>query len=390
MANNKRILFLFCILLVTGFGRTFLSAQSSGKIFTQKLEWEEDKNAYEYEVEITKSGEDSVKKKIKTRDNFVEFSMKAGEYKYRVKVYDFLGRMASVTDWKDFTITKAVAPDISLVNDTLEIPRKKARELVVPIDVEKIEPEASVTFINIETNEEVEGKLDVETDEEGNVKSSKAVFPGAVSGQWKVVVTNPSGLSSESEPISVENAKKEPGKDRDFSIMVTGLTSVIMSGRTKENIEYGKADAANYIGFGFTIQHLPIKSGNLMLGYEGKYSYFSRMYSTESYDLGCRFNDFDIDFALRYNLLDNKFGLNAKLGFGLTLITESIHYVGSSVLTAHDPVTFGYVNVNGGVSVNWIPFKHFIMELGANLTDVLAEDENIFILVPYLSAGIRF
>ena len=389
MMKNKKIFYL-TLLMFFSINCAFLFAEEGTKrYFVQKLEWEEDPNALEYKLEIQSLEKKSLSKTVVTKDTFFEFSMPAGLYQYRVFAYDFLGRQASVTEWKQFTITKAVAPEIQLEKDTIEIPHKKEKELVVPVDIEQIESDASIVFVNVETDEKVEGRLDVETDEEGNVKSSKAVFPGATTGKWKLVITNPSGLSSESEPVTMEKTQKEPVV-RDFNIMVTGLTSLLFSGETKDNVEYGDAEPTNLIGFGFGISHLPLKVGNFKLGYEAKFSYFSRDYQTDYYNLSCHFNNFDLGFVLRYNFADNKFGVNARVGSGITLITESVSYGSSLLLAEHDPISFGYVNVNGGVSINWIPFKHFIMELGLNLTDVLMEEENLFILVPFVSAGFRF
>ncbi len=196
---NSRKLYTILILLVL-FSSSILSAQSTK--FKQKLSWVEDKNAFDYKVEI-RGVETSYKSLLESDTSFVEVSLPAGKYRYRVYAFDFLGRQASVSDWRDFTVLKAVQPQVVNKEKTV-VPVKDDKKVSIPVDVKSIEEDSKVELVNKETNQVVEGKLDVKVDDKNQLVASEAVFPMVEEGNWVVKVTNPSGLFTESEEIKVE------------------------------------------------------------------------------------------------------------------------------------------------------------------------------------------
>ncbi|MDD7269792.1 MAG: hypothetical protein PUH13_08325 [Treponema sp.] len=214
---NSRKLYTILILLVL-FSSSILSAQSTK--FKQKLSWVEDKNAFDYKVEI-RGVETSYKSLLESDTSFVEVSLPAGKYRYRVYAFDFLGRQASVSDWRDFTVLKAVQPQVVNKEKTV-VPVKDDNKVSIPVDVKSIEEDSKVELVNKETNQVVEGKLDVKVDDKNQLVASEAVFPMVEEGNWVVKVTNPSGLFTESEEIKVETnvarqqleAERKAEKDR--------------------------------------------------------------------------------------------------------------------------------------------------------------------------------
>lgn len=207
MQSKKLFVSTFIIFLFTVMASYCLFAQENR--FKQKLEWEADPNALEYKVEIKGASSSSVSKEFTTQNCFVEFSMAPGEYSYRVFAYDFLGREASCTEWQNFTITKALQPKVNLKDVNVTVDGNSKRPVTIPVDVASITDESTLVFVNTETGEKIEGKINTSIDEDGSVSSSSVVFPNVSIGEWKMVVTNPSGLSTESEPVSVSPAGKK-------------------------------------------------------------------------------------------------------------------------------------------------------------------------------------
>lgn len=207
MQSKKLFVSTFIIFLFTVMASYCLFAQENR--FKQKLEWEADPNALEYKVEIKGASSSSVSKEFTTQNCYVEFSMAPGEYLYRVFAYDFLGREASCTEWENFTITKALQPKVNLKDVNITVDGNSKRPVTIPVDVASITDESTLVFVNTETGEKIEGKINTSIDEDGSVSSSSVVFPNVSIGEWKMVVTNPSGLSTESEPVSVSPAGKK-------------------------------------------------------------------------------------------------------------------------------------------------------------------------------------
>ena len=194
---NKKLLLTFIIILISS---AFLNAQ---KKFNQKIQWSEDPNAFEYKVELKdKDGKVEV---FETDENFLTISKPSGNYLYRIFVYDFLGRESNVSDWKVLKITKAVQPKIEKIQPKVEIPviieetgkAKVAKSVEIPVAVDSVTKESKVELVNTKTKERIEVKI-------SKVESGKAtsvVAENIPEGQYKIKVTNPGGLSSESESV---------------------------------------------------------------------------------------------------------------------------------------------------------------------------------------------
>ena len=199
MVNKKTVLlrhififlfFVFCSQIVFSEG------------FKQKVSWKIEQNASEYKVEIIPA-DGGKSTYFTTSENFVSFSMPAGSYKYRVTAYDVLGHESSVSEWQSFKITKAVEPVVK-TPQKVSVPQKAGENFSISVDVQNIEEDSKVELINKATGKSVKGKLNtVKTGE--TVSSASVEFPKVSEGEWVVKVTNPSGLSTESSLIEVED-----------------------------------------------------------------------------------------------------------------------------------------------------------------------------------------
>ena len=149
---------LLIIMLCLGSG---LYAQSSadGSVskFKQRLEWSADKNALEYKVEIRSGGK--IVESFTTSDNFVNLNLPAGNYEYRVSVYDFLGRQQDVSAWQKFEISKANAPVFNNVEAAAEVDVSTGSKIVLPVEVDNVAAGTSVTLVNVKTGEKIKGEL---------------------------------------------------------------------------------------------------------------------------------------------------------------------------------------------------------------------------------------
>ncbi len=192
MLNRFRLYNLFLFVFTVFFLNRPLSSEE--KKFTQRIEWKADKSAYEYRVEL-KSGEKSTM--YTTDKTSIELHLQAGKYSYRIFVYDFLGRQATVSEWKSFEIVKASTPKISL-DESESITADEEGNIELAIDIANISANSVIELVS----DSIVGSFVIE----GNKKSvsevekvSKVQFANVPAGKWKIRVTNPSGLSSESE-----------------------------------------------------------------------------------------------------------------------------------------------------------------------------------------------
>ena len=190
------------------FSLLFMTLAGQEHILKQKLSWQADKNAFRYEVEIQNLSSKS-NSHYETTDNFIEVSLKAGLYQYRVIAYDFLDRKASVSSWRSFTVEKALQPVIDDMPNNVAVSEKDKLSFDFDVDVSSITEETEVLLVNTATNKVVKGEFEIKKESDGGEKTNQVVFPKVEEGSWQMKITNPGGLSVTSEEISVVSKKED-------------------------------------------------------------------------------------------------------------------------------------------------------------------------------------
>ena len=193
---------------------TSLYAQSSKK-FEQTLQWSSDPNVLEYKIEIKNSSGRTIQS-LTTEHNSINLSLKEGSYRYRITAYDFLGRESVSTDWINFEVAIAKQPEIKH-EKKLESLSEDGKTLELEVNVADINSDTKAELINIETNERISGNLLISSASEAasglsaseTQAANKASFSNVPEGNWKLVITNPSGLSTQSESFEVKDTIKE-------------------------------------------------------------------------------------------------------------------------------------------------------------------------------------
>ncbi|MCR5172575.1 MAG: hypothetical protein K6B73_06905, partial [Treponema sp.] len=202
LAKTKKIQFVLALLMLVF--ETF--AQKAP--FNQVLEWKTDKNAFYYRVEIQKSGSGK-SDFIKTEKNTARVQLEPGNYRYRVYVYDFLGRQSSVNEWTDFEVLKANHPEFKRPPKDVILPEDKDY-FEVPLDVSGVSANSTVTVVNEETGYELNGKLNFKNPARGESETNRATnanFGYVRPGTYFIRVTNPSGFSAKSDTFKIAFAE---------------------------------------------------------------------------------------------------------------------------------------------------------------------------------------
>ena len=207
MSKEKTILFtkkIFSCTCVVLFGALqLLYAQASN--LRQKIQWKADKNAYEYQVEIQPldGGKSTY---ITTQNNYAELTLTPGNYKYKIHAFDFLGRKSTSTNWTNLEVLKASKPVIA---DEKPIPKaNRDGSFELSVNVTEISKDSTIELVNPETGKSIKGDLILDNKENQSLSetqsAAKAHFDSLPDGQnWKLRVTNPSGLTTESAPLDL-------------------------------------------------------------------------------------------------------------------------------------------------------------------------------------------
>ena len=211
----KKRFFSLIVCLFFAAGTSLLYAQTKSKnaktYSTQTLRWSADPNVLEYRIEIQDvSG--NIIQTVTTENNSLEISLPNGKYKYKITAYDLLGRESVNSGWNQLEVLKASQPAISM-EQTLESLEEDGKTLELDVEIKDVTTGSKVELVNPETGETIAGNLlidsAIDADASEVLHASKSHFENVPEGKWQLVVTNPSGLFSESEPFEVLDTMKE-------------------------------------------------------------------------------------------------------------------------------------------------------------------------------------
>ena len=211
----KKRFFSLIVCLFFAAGTSLLYAQTKSKnaktYSTQTLRWSADPNVLEYRIEIQDiSG--NIIQTVTTENNSLEISLPNGKYKYKITAYDLLGRESVNSGWNQLEVLKASQPAISM-EQTLESLEEDGKTLELDVEIKDVTTGSKVELVNPETGETIAGNLlidsAIDADASEVLHASKSIFENVPEGKWQFVVTNPSGLFSESEPFEVQDTMKE-------------------------------------------------------------------------------------------------------------------------------------------------------------------------------------
>lgn len=393
MANNllKRIVMILMMSVLS------FSLFAFEKKFEQKLSWKGDENAFEYKVEIAQENTSSddeensekpqlkIIKSVSTTESFITVNLNAGHYKYRVIAYDFLQRESSVTEWRNFEVIKALEPELELAQKEIEVKKYQRKAINVPVDMKQITAESKVEIINEETGEVIEGKvLEAETEEGFKVVE----FPKTNDGNYKIKVTNPSGLSTVTEDsVTIKTEVKEKKKiDWPIDLNIMAGAGFRFAFENELN-EFGD-EKGMPLAIEGKISYFPFELAMFDFGFEADFDMLNFSYSSESAEINFRAYDLIFSLAARINFMNDKLNVCLKAGAGVSILQKNIDINLENLLPILDK-TFGYLCFKGGLGVQYIPFKHLILEAGADYTMIFIPDLQMNYITPYICIGLR-
>ena len=421
MVNNlfKITRYIFLILLFC----MPLSAQSR---FVQRVEWESEPNAMEYKVEIehlelhlpdegdggltseeeasgadeessseetpdtdnaapgektpvTTTESSSIQKIhfFNTTETFIEFSYEPGRYRYRVYAYDFLGRETSVSNWQNFEIIRALEPKVT-VRDKVEVEKGSKENLVIPVDVDFVTSESVIVLVDPATNEEIEGVIEDDPDYPGE---KVVVFPPVKKPDYKIKITNPGGLTTETDLLDIAFIKK-PYVMKHINIQTGG--GVFFSFGQSFLSVYNQASINPVINF--KISYLPFGNDVNRFGFEVGAQGTTVSYKNTLLEVNLPTEFLDLSFVYQRYLVDQMLALNAKIGAVLGF-TQEVISINSVEL---ETVCYTYPGGVAGVYLVWYPWKYFSLELGADCSILYFSGSITVVACPVINLGCRF
>jgi len=442
----KKINFALSVLIfLTAF---YLCAETKTK-FTQKIEWKADPNALEYKVELR--SENTGQTEFFTTDkSFISFTKAAGIYSYRIFAYDFLGRESSVSVWNTFTIKKAIQPKAQKLKEEVTITQDSGLQTQIPVDLENISESSKIEVLDIKNNEKIPASIVFDGGNKEKTSAKKIQVENLKSGDYKIIVTNPGGLSSqiqqsikvkdlkslaeekriEEEKLAVERAERErlaeekrleeeklaaEQAERERLAEEKRLEEETKKSQKIKKVKTARSAKDIYFTFGaglliepvngpledfasiteilephFGIMFLPFrtKDRKLKFGFENRTVFFSATDKKNYADVTLQgfYNAFNL--VLHKNLVRNTIYGELRAGAGLLLMERDIKYFVSDVSNPSSK-KFGYIGFQGGGGIMFVSKKYLSLEIATDCSYNRISGENVFLINPYISFGLR-
>jgi hypothetical protein len=347
--------------------------------FVQTFGWQDQDNVLHYKIEIERQKETDWEALVdeETEAAFFELSLAPGLYRYRVWVYDLLGKARGLTDWIQFEVLLAKEPEIFRFSPAgFYLDEDLAWELY-------LSGRNLVKGIGIYLQQEPDGKriqpetITVEEQEDG----ARLVFHfGALDlGNYTIHAVNPGGLAA-----SAGNFEIAFRKPTDISVSAGYRPLVSLYGEINELFGTRIFPVGAYGRLSF----VPFKRRWGYIGFEIEPAWHYLWSNDSGYKVQAQLAGGILNGLYQWWLPNRVMALSFRLGGGI-YSTLDYHFTfgrGSS-----EPLTVLIPVAAAGVSFQWFIKKPFFVETGFDFTHFFSADKvPPGYLRPFAGAGWQF
>ncbi|MDR1566899.1 MAG: hypothetical protein LBS48_06440 [Treponema sp.] len=362
---NRRFLFLLFALFV--FSASAFPQETSyrleetegGSLFVQHLEWESTEYASRYEVVLEQ-------KKISTYTQvmrriveapFLDISIPAGEYRYKISSFNVLGRLDAESEWVYFSVIPALQPVIfSYDPENFYFDRPSLR--IIRLEGVNLTMESEIYLLRRNEDPQAEPEKivprEVRRTELG--ESAQLVFyeEDLLAGVYDILVFNPGGLETAAGPFGISVAKPY-----DINLSAGYAPLIKLYGPAPRLID----SAFIPLGFSARASFVPFKRDTGFFGAEADLSWNYLYTQDDNFITRASFVNFHINALYQYWYIKNILAFNARLGLGLSGV---LNYYFEFVDTGKtwDPMSSAFFSVGLGASVQWLFYGQLYAEAG--------------------------
>jgi hypothetical protein len=401
----------FCVTLLLLFVECFIFGQSlasnnenasessytiqeteEGLRFVQRIDWAPIHGIIRYEIILEQRYGNSNRYNEFLRENteepFLELSIPAGNYRYKVLGYNVLNRLGAESDYQPFEVFQAVQPSVEKLSTNQLFLEDNANRIVLTGEHFVLNSEIYLVPTRGGSNDINQAGVLIPSEiiysDIGD--SVELVFENQElpSDRYRIVVVNPGGLTSTYEPFDIRKSRDW----MDINISAGYAPLLTLSGNELTNL----VDQPLYpLGFVARVSLIPFKTDFGYFGIE-----LSPFYNYVDQKLGNDFDDFTFTMhvtgaalSILYQIpfLEERLFLNVRLGGGLASFVN-MQFENDS---RSDSSSFMFPEAQVGLSAQYFVYnKQLFLELGMDYKLLFPETLLIMHLNPFLSLGWKF
>jgi len=282
--------------------------------FIQRLMWKEADYVLRYEIIVEKREDDGTYReaeRVSTEQNFVEFSLTAGQYRYRVDLYDLVDQLAASSEWREFDVIRALQPAVTgfspqafyLDEDDVWEITLRGKNLLPDSEIYLVQDGSKIKPIRHISEKE----------------SCRLIFSwqSLVSGEYSIYVKNPGGLDTELGPFIIANKKKF-----DFNISLGYAPIIPLYGYLFKDtgVEAPFTGFLYPLGAAAKFNFFPFKRVWGNLGIEVSSSFAFLRQGREYYSAEALLLNTHLGFLYQKYFQKKTYAVNAGLGIGATTL----------------------------------------------------------------------
>jgi hypothetical protein len=426
MAGSRKHILPSVLLLLCLYSGTALYAQDTGDEnyfvqrdgeelrFMQRLSWGHDPLVLRYQViiEEQQNGRNTEILRRSVQENSLDVSLRPGQYRYQVRVYNLLGKLEYTMPWTAFEVLPALQPKIQNI-----APVESQGQIT--IEGENITPEADIVLRPRGGGPDIRPRhLELDGDTARIVFDEGQLEPG----EYDVIIKNPGGLADSRETFIVQAPEPlpEPLPEPVPEPQPLPEPEVEIAAAVPEESEEPEAPEVRSPGPGIAIT---LGYGPLIPLYGkffdvfdkfidplGAYARFSVIPLMQPWGtLGLEIEPFwnliagsrnessvtshliggHINLLYQRGVRNNIIVINGRLGAGITAVLN-YHYTYSG----SDSFSFMsyYISAGAGASVQWFIRRPFFLELGIEYNHIftMTDPTQPGYLRPVAGAGVQF
>ncbi len=355
---------------------------NDGYVFTQRLKWESVEHALKYRITVEQRGKAGKWERIaeaESATNEAEVSLAAGNYRYRIAVFNLLEKEAITTDWIEFEVIRAYQPGLSDVSPE-SIYLEEESPGTFRISGERLMPETAFTLVPyLRTGRAIRGSI-----ESVERKGNRAVIsfpPDAVDvGSWTVRAVNPGGLSATSKPVKV--AFRKP---RDLDVSLGYAMGFVPFDSTIRDYFGSTVLPA---GMTARVTAILVKRSFGRFGLACSGTLTGKRYGQDTYDISTMIAFARLYVAYQRPLIKNKLMLDARLGGGLGGL-RALHLDYENDISSPDFTTWSPA-ASAGLALQYYLKKRLYLEAGCDFDVAFMNGMTLGAVLPGMSAGWQF
>jgi hypothetical protein len=351
----------------------------------QRMDWPAADDVLNYELVIEKKNEtpsgDGFTQilDMKTETNSAELSLPPGEYRYRIIVYDLLGRSGPVPGWARLTIFPALKPEILSVKPSSVSVQDALSGVTLHVLGNNLAENAEIIFSAVEGGEGGMEQILLDRDSyrpDKDGKNARLILDGLAlkEGAYNIVIKNPGGISSVWRNFTVTDSPRveTPVPDKKSTFETTSAAGYAPLFPVSGDFNSLVDNIPFYVG---AMLRLGISTKNKPYGIFGveTEAYWHRLSGDNgSFTVSGHLINIQLNLLYQKRIFREKAAVNVRLGGGFAYIVDMQLRNNTDVFLLNAEILMPMAAVS--MSFTWFFIPPLFLELGAGYAHVFSSD----------------